>query len=219
MDYIDVYCERTGPGLWAEPVNALTNAAFFLVAYLLWRSVRRDAMLTPALALLIGLVVAIAIGSSLFHTFATAWARVLDELPILVFQLVFLWVYARQVIGWQRPAAAVLVLAFLGAAIYGRQFPQLLNGSLIYAPSLAGLAALGVYHYRARQPARLQLGVAAAALFAAVALRTLDAAVCPNFPIGTHFLWHLLVALVIHQCVGTLIAQSRGAGFPLRSGR
>lgn len=29
---IDHYCERTGPGLWAEPVNALTNLAFPLGA-------------------------------------------------------------------------------------------------------------------------------------------------------------------------------------------
>ena len=41
MGYIDVYCERVGPGLWAEPVNALTNAAFFLAGWLLWRNARR----------------------------------------------------------------------------------------------------------------------------------------------------------------------------------
>lgn len=28
-EFIDIYCERLGPGLWAEPLNALTNAAFF----------------------------------------------------------------------------------------------------------------------------------------------------------------------------------------------
>jgi hypothetical protein len=28
FDPIDAYCERLGPGLWAEPLNALTNLAF-----------------------------------------------------------------------------------------------------------------------------------------------------------------------------------------------
>ncbi|TPK89584.1 hypothetical protein FJ567_30205 [Mesorhizobium sp. B2-4-16] len=31
---VDLYCERTGPGLWAEPANALTNPAF--IAAGLW---------------------------------------------------------------------------------------------------------------------------------------------------------------------------------------
>ena len=29
---IDIYCERVGPGLWAEPVNALTNLSFLAAA-------------------------------------------------------------------------------------------------------------------------------------------------------------------------------------------
>src|SRR5512139_1525468 len=101
MAYIDLYCERLGVGLMAEPANALTNAAFFIAAYLLWRAWRRQNPRSPGLLLLIALVVAIGIGSSLFHTFATVWARVLDEVPILLFQLAFMWLYARRVIGWR----------------------------------------------------------------------------------------------------------------------
>ena len=211
MDYIDVYCERLGPGLWAEPLNALTNAAFFLAAYLAGRAAWRDGVLDASVAVLTGLVLAIGAGSTLFHTFATGWARALDELPILVFQLVFLWLYARRVIGWRRPAAASLVLVFLGAAIYGRQFPHLLTGSLIYAPAVVVLAALGAYHCLSHQPARWHLVAAAGVLFAAVLLRTLDAAVCERFPVGTHFLWHLLVALVIYLSVSALVAHERSA--------
>ena len=29
---IDIYCERTAPGFWDEPFNALTNAAFLIAA-------------------------------------------------------------------------------------------------------------------------------------------------------------------------------------------
>ncbi len=32
---IDLYCERLGPGLWAEPLNAVTNLAFILAGILL----------------------------------------------------------------------------------------------------------------------------------------------------------------------------------------
>lgn len=34
---LDIYCERTGPGLWAEPLGALSNLAFFVAAWMLWR--------------------------------------------------------------------------------------------------------------------------------------------------------------------------------------
>ena len=41
LTYFDSYCERAGEiGLWAEPLNAITNIAFLLAAYhcyKLWR--------------------------------------------------------------------------------------------------------------------------------------------------------------------------------------
>ena len=30
---IDIYCERVGPDFWAEPLNAISNAAFLVAAY------------------------------------------------------------------------------------------------------------------------------------------------------------------------------------------
>ena len=52
---IDMYCERTDPGLWSEPLNALTNLAFLLAAALLWRQAGRGAGRdTRVLILLIG---------------------------------------------------------------------------------------------------------------------------------------------------------------------
>ncbi len=206
MAYVDLYCERLGPGLFSEPGNAVTNAVFFVAAWMLWRETGRQGNRPPAVVLLIALIVAIGIGSSLFHTFATTWARVLDEVPILLFQLAFMWLYARRVIGWHTGSATVLILAFLSAALYSRQFPHLLGGSLMYAPAIVALLALGLYHWLTRKPAPLLL-IAAAAVFAvSLFFRTIDAAVCPQFPLGAHFLWHLLNPVVLYLCVRTLYA-------------
>jgi hypothetical protein len=206
MDRLDLYCERIGPGLWAEPVNALTNAAFFLALWLLWRSARRSGLLSAPIALLLALVLAIGIGSALFHTFATPWARVLDELPIMLFQLLFVWLYAGRVMRLRPPAAGAILLAFFAAALYCRQFPQLLNGSLVYAPAVILVCALGAYHYAAHKPARARPAAAAGVLAAAVGLRTLDASVCDRFALGTHCLWLLVVAAVLYLCVSALFA-------------
>lgn len=85
MDNVDLYCERTDPTFWAEPINALTNISFILAAWGAWHLARRSTTLSPVIWLLLTTIVAIGIGSFLFHTLATSWARVLDVLPILVF--------------------------------------------------------------------------------------------------------------------------------------
>ena len=215
MDTYDLYCERVGPGLLAEPVNAGTNAAFFLVAWWLWRYARSHGVATTDVRVLLGLVVCIGIGSALFHTFATLWARVLDELPILVFQLVFLWGYVRRIVGWPRWAAATCIATYLGAAVFARQFPQLLNGSLIYAPAVLMTLALGVHHWRRQSATRAHLLSATALLLLAIGLRTADDAVCTQFPLGTHFAWHLLVAIVIWLCMTALLSPRAVRGSSL----
>jgi hypothetical protein len=213
VTYLDLYCERLGPGLLAEPLNALTNAAFFLAAWLALESARSRGLGSLQLRILLALAVAIGIGSTLFHTFATPWARALDESPILLFQLLFMWMYLRQGAGTPRWITAGCIVGYLAGALYCRQFPHLLNGSLVYAPALALTASLGVYHWRRRKPEPWLLLGASVTLVGAVFLRTLDAAVCDRFPIGTHFLWHLLVAGVIYLSVRALIVgwlPSRG---------
>ena len=42
--YIDIYCERLEPGLWAEPLNAVTNAAFFIAAFFAWRLLKKSSL-------------------------------------------------------------------------------------------------------------------------------------------------------------------------------
>lgn len=209
MGYVDLYCERLGPGLLAEPVNALTNAAFFVAAWLLWRIARRDGALSAEIGVLVGLIVAIGIGSTLFHTLATTWARWLDVLPILLFQLAFLWTYARAAMRWRAVPAAALVVAFLGVALYARQFPHLLNGALTYAPAIVAIFALGLHQWLTDK-ARPPLLLAAAAVFTlSLILRTVDAAACEYFALGTHFFWHLLNAVVLYLSVRSLLTLQK----------
>ena len=78
---VDGYCERLGPGLRAEPLNAVTNLAFLAGAFWLWPRMRGDG---AARVLCVSLAL-IGIGSGLFHTVAERWAGLADVLPILVY--------------------------------------------------------------------------------------------------------------------------------------
>lgn len=211
MQTIDIYCERLGPGLLAEPVNALTNAAFFVAAWLTWREARRHDLAHVDVRALIALTVAIGAGSTLFHTFATPWARMLDQVPILGFQLVFLWSYVRRLMDWPRWAAAAALIAYLAAGLYCRRYTDVLNGSLTYAPALLLTLALAWHHAVRRLAGAVQLARAVGVFVAALVFRTLDETVCVRFPLGTHFLWHLLVAGVAYLAVTALIAALAAA--------
>jgi hypothetical protein len=204
----DLYCERLGPGLWAEPLNATTNLAFFLAAWAAWALGRRAYALSPGVRHLVALIIAIGVGSTLFHTFATPWARALDTGSILLFQISYLWLYGRRIAHLSAGLTAGLLSLFVAAAYTGRQFPQVFNGSLIYAPAVVVIVGLGVYHARTQSGARRSLLAAAAVFLLAVVFRMMDRAVCPGFPLGTHFLWHLLIPVALYFLMRGLLLNT-----------
>ena len=118
-DQVFRYCERAqDPSFWAEPLNAVSNVAFLAVAGVvlgkLARPSRGSAVGHPVLvALLAVLVAAIGVGSFLFHTFATRWARTADVAPIGVFMVAYLVLALRAFLGWSWPAVV------LGVAVFG----------------------------------------------------------------------------------------------------
>ena len=82
------YCERIDGSFWAEPLNAVTNAAFLVAAlagFWLWR---RQGGRDAVTLVLIELVFAIGIGSFLFHTVPNRWTLLADVVPIQLFALV-----------------------------------------------------------------------------------------------------------------------------------
>ncbi len=193
---IDLYCERTGPGLFAEPVNVFSNLAFFVAAYLLTRKLDWQAGQSRLLWLLPVTLALTGLGSILFHLFASRATQLLDVLFILLFQLSGLWIYWRSVENRGRFSAWLILLAFMLTVLIASRFNDLAHGSAIYIPSLLMLLMLAAYvHVRGLQ--RPGLMVSALLVFLlALAFRTLDIFVCEWLMSGTHFLWHLLSAMV-----------------------
>ncbi len=195
---IDGYCERLDASYWAEPLNAVTNAAFLIAALVMWRRVRgRD--VAPAAALCAVLAV-IGAGSYLFHTHATAWAGVADVVPILCFILLYLYAVNRHVWGlsWARAlGATALFLPYAAATVPLFQRLPGLGSSAGYAP-VPVLIAFYAFALRHRHPETARgLAIGAGMLTLSLAFRTLDAPLCAQLPIGTHFLWHLMNAAML----------------------
>jgi len=205
---VDLYCERLGPGLWAEPLNASSNLTFFIAAWAIWHLARGRQSLSGSIWLLIALVAAIGTGSLLFHTFATSWARFLDLAPILIFQVLFLWVYSREVAGIGMGPTVSISVGFVVVAYFGGQFPHLLNGSLRYAPAILLLLAMGFYHHLEGKEERGLLLAAVGVFSLSLVFRTMDNGICPYFSAGTHFLWHLLNSVVLFLLLRGVVVNS-----------
>lgn len=215
---IDAYCERTGPEFWSEPLNAVTNAAFVVAAIAALALAARRGRADPAVLALAGVLGLIGIGSFLFHTFATAWAAVLDVAPIVLFILGYFAVAMRRFAGLGWPAAVLAALGFAVAAaasgpLLGPLLAPLIGSSAGYVPALLGLALVGGWLATRPDPRRRGAGrhlIAAALLFTvSLAFRVLDGPLCPAWPHGTHFLWHLLNAAVLFTTLLALIRHGR----------
>jgi hypothetical protein len=161
--FIDSYCERLIPGFWDEPLNALSNLAFWFAAGWVWHRWQQQMQAENRFSTLSGsmkfapdsvaksrhwdihvlliMLVLIGAGSFAFHTFATRWAAALDVLFIALYLHFYLAVYMHRVgaIPWPRAAwgiLAFLVLSQTAAWIWG-QVAIAAGGGL---PQLAGAA-------------------------------------------------------------------------------
>ena len=193
---IDAYCERLGPGFWAEPINALTNLAFILAGIVMWRRTRGLAEGRALSAIL----VVIGIASGLFHTLAQGWSAAADSLSILAF--VFLYIFLANRDFWRLSPR----LSALGAAAY-IPFTALLTPAFASLPGFAvsafywplplliagyGVALLGRHPQTGRG-----LLIGAGLLCVSLVFRSADDTACAALPVGTHFLWHILNALML----------------------
>ena len=192
---VDGYCERIDPSYWAEPINAVTNAAFLIAALWMWRRVEDG--LGRALCLILG---AIGAGSFLFHTHATVWAAILDVVPILLFVLVY--IYAANRWFWGLPIGSALGLTFLYLP-YSYGVSSLVSSvpffaiSAQYWPLPLLIAAYGVALRARHRATGTGLLIGAALLCLSLTARSIDELFCDQVPIGTHFLWHIFNGLML----------------------
>ncbi len=202
---IDHYCERIDAGILAEPINAFTNISFLIAFFcLLPLSKARFQYLAAGeriiLIALLGLLLAIGFGSTAFHTLANRWSLMADVIPITLFQLVFLGGYLRYVARVSLVFVAIALIGFLLAgAVLGR-LSLGINGSESYLAPLLFITAMGIYHKLTAQNGSWALLLTTGVFVCSLGFRTIDNAICSVWPVGTHFLWHLINGVVLFLC-------------------
>lgn len=215
-DPVDFYCERTGEGLLAEPVNALTNFAFIIMAIVLWRQFGQQTPVRCHARPLAILMVLVGLGSLSLHTLALRWTALLDVAGIALFILFFISVYLRQVLGQNVLKRLLVVIAcLLSSALAGAH----LGPTASYLPAWLILCAFAAIAHRRKKAGWAGLAGAAVLFVPSALARAMDHQWCHVIPLGTHFIWHLCNAGVLYLASRGLcepIAQ-RWAGRPTQS--
>lgn len=195
---VDAYCERTGPDYWSEPINALTNLAFMVAAILVWRRLSGPGMTTGRV--LAANLFIIGIGSWLFHTHANRLTGLMDVLPILAFILIYVFAATRDYFGLKSWQAGLVTAGFIPYAALTVPLFQMVPGlgsSAAYAP-VPLLILIYAALLRGKLPDTARgLAIGAGILIVSLTFRTLDEPSCAVLPFGTHFMWHILNAVML----------------------
>lgn len=209
LTYLDAYCERAGdPALWAEPLNAVTNLAFIIAAFLAARALKGAGLKTHwDLWLLTLTLFSIGVGSGLWHLYATQHTMLADVIPIGIFIHLFFYAALRRAFNLSWPAALLGVGAFIGISYLAGKYlpPDLWNGSVMYLPAISALALFALLLKWRGHAAAGGFAVALVVFVVSIAFRTIDMSICSSLPIGTHFLWHCLNAYVLYRLLRSLI--------------
>jgi len=195
---VDNYCERTGPEYWSEPINAITNAAFLIAAIVMARRLQGQRL--PLACAMVAVLATIGVGSFLFHTHANRLTGLMDVLPILAFILLYIFAATRDFLGARPWVAGLAVLGFFPFAaalvpVFARIPGVAASAGYAPIPVLILLYAMAL-RSRASDTARGMV-IGASILVVSLIFRSLDRAVCDVFPLGTHFLWHILNAVML----------------------
>ena len=202
-----LYCE-TGHALWfmAEPVNTVTNVFIIVAGIYAWRAVNRARIGMPLdLAVLLVLLFATGFGSFAWHAFRTRIALAFDALPGLLFLFVFAGLWFRVLYGNIGGILGALALIALSALVpyWWWHGVQDVPRAWMFAPAFAVVAAIGLFlaamtaRRFGNRPARLGAFAILGGVTAALC-RSIDLLTCGVLPMGTHFLWHMLLSLAAY---------------------
>lgn len=207
FSYIDDYCERLSFN--AEPVNVITNLAFIVSGFLLLKLLRNKGVLAARnfdLIILALLVITIGIGSATYHFMPNSQTLNFDVIPIAIYIHILLLSILFRVFKLGVIKAILLFIAFVAVGVYAETNldKNILNGTISYIPTYVTLIFIVLGLKIQKNPLfGMSCGILILWTFSLI-FRTFDAHsdICHiSSGIGTHFMWHILNAVVLYRLV------------------
>jgi hypothetical protein len=211
-----IYCEDyiARASFPIEPFNTVSNGVIVLFGLAAAYVVAKRAPRAVDLYLLAGLLVFTGVGSGMWHGLRDPIALRFEVLSGLFFLFAMIFIWARRL--WGYLGAGILILVFYLGFQYSQMFVNAIlpiQGRWVAIAPLVlttGFLLIQQTAGRSRQAA-ITGAVALASALTALGFRTYDIALCPYIPVGTHFLWHMLLSAAGFVGVLALIRLPAGA--------
>ncbi len=203
-------CERHVPGLWAEPLNTLTNLGFFIGAYLIYKMYKNspdyDGKKMWDVYFLNFCMVLIGVASTSFHMLPNFYTELADVSFIIIFIMVYFTSAMFRVAGLTKFQVAIAMMAFLFTTnSLVKYFPNALNDSIGYLSSMAALIFIALYLNIKRRAAATSFMLASILGMVSLFFRVVDIEVCSRLAIGTHFVWHTCNSILLFMLMKQLL--------------
>jgi len=201
---IDIYCERVSSDLFAEPINFLSNIAFIIAFYILIRRLKDasfgDKALKNCSTILTYIILFIGLGSFLFHAFGNLWSAFADTFPIMIFILFYLYIAVRFYLKQNNFVAATALIIFLSLNVFlGYAGIEEISS---YLTALFAMLLISVISLM-RDEIEISRGLFTTSIIFMISLtfRQLDNFACSYMSLGTHWIWHILNAILLYSLV------------------
>lgn len=210
--YLNVYseavnrhCEKT-LGFISEPVNTVSNIAFFVSAFLTYKLLAKNRVTNPHIPRLLLLIILIGVGSTLYHGFNSPYTLILDQTPIYAFLIYSLYL----ITGYATKSNFIkifipLVLAGMQIWILKNAPAFILNIPTSHLINLLYVSLLIIWLYKKLGKVVLNIILIVFIYGIAALSRTFDPILCPINKFGTHVFWHILMATVLYLTTKFLI--------------
>lgn len=212
FNYINYYCERgSNPAFFAEPLNYLTNAAFMIAMVYIFSALKKNNLLklrsldVIILAIILGVI---GIGSAAFHSVPNQRTLLMDVIPIAIFIHLYIPVFFSRVIGLRVWQSVLVLFLFIGAGMLADKTfdPSTLNGTIMYVPTYAMLLIMSLIIFFTKKTGAKYLLTTTFIWTFSLIFRTFDSKLCEATDhIGTHFMWHLINAVVLYRCLKLVV--------------
>lgn len=200
-----IYCE-SGIGIFStQPINTISNVALLIAAYFAYRFVLIKKVKDRTLKMLPFIISITGIGSMMWHGIPHPLTNFADTLPISTFVLVSLFLFLEKLLE-KKALVWKIFLAFILVEIpFMFDLVPSFNGLLPYSIVLVFGAFLVFGLIRKYKSLTPDLVIIISLFATALIFRTLDLMICPVFSVGTHFIWHIINALVFYLVVRVLV--------------
>ena len=197
LDIPTQYCESLIGYFLSQPLNVISNVAFLITAFIAYRYLRnRDIKKLYVLTILLGVV---GLSSVLWHMTNSHVGDILDTYSIVLFASVAAILLLTKITK-SKITTIISFVILLYLAFISERF-TLWNGSFPYVVLLIGFLIAGRIYIKRFPTAKAVFIYAFLTFLIAIVLRSLDILICPFVSSGTHFLWHILVALFGYQII------------------